>query len=107
MCALLNIHILVPQNITSTTFLLINDLRMPKLIYPKLLCQKWVLQTLSELVGVPVGVKGVFSVEIKKYFSIFLFLIALNRGDAKDTDIELICDTMVDALFSYLVTTGK
>ncbi|XP_057315820.1 sec1 family domain-containing protein 1-like [Hydractinia symbiolongicarpus] len=31
---------------------------------------------------------------------------ALNKADAKDTDIEHICDTLVDSLFSFLVTTG-
>jgi len=31
---------------------------------------------------------------------------AMNKPDAKDTDIEQICDTIVDSLFSFLVTTG-
>jgi hypothetical protein len=33
--------------------------------------------------------------------------LALNRPDAKDTDIENIRDTLVDSLFSFLVTLGK
>ena len=45
------------------------------------------------------------------YFSFkFLFWIfttvALNKADARDTDIERICDTMVNSLFSFLVTLG-
>lgn len=31
---------------------------------------------------------------------------SMNKPDAKDTDIEQICDTIVDSLFSFLVTTG-
>ena len=35
------------------------------------------------------------------------YCLALNRPDAKDTDIENIRDTLVDSLFSFLVTLGK
>ena len=35
------------------------------------------------------------------------YCLALNRPDAKDTDIESIRDTLVDSLFSFLVTLGK
>lgn len=35
-----------------------------------------------------------------------VFYLALNKSDAKDTDIEKICDTMVNSLFSFLVTIG-
>ena len=37
---------------------------------------------------------------------LFLF-IALNRPDAKDTDIEMLRDVIVDSLFSVLVSLGK
>ena len=35
-----------------------------------------------------------------------IFSLALNKADARDTDIEQICDTMVNSLFSFLVTLG-
>ncbi|XP_065660731.1 sec1 family domain-containing protein 1 isoform X2 [Hydra vulgaris] len=31
---------------------------------------------------------------------------AMNNPEAKDAEIELICETLVDSLFSFLVTTG-
>lgn len=37
---------------------------------------------------------------------LYIFL-ALNRPDAKDTDIENIRDILVDSLFSFLVTLGN
>ena len=33
-------------------------------------------------------------------------LTALNRADAKDTDIEMLRDVLVDSLFSVLVSLG-
>ena len=30
----------------------------------------------------------------------------MNNPEAKDSEIELICETLVDSLFSFLVTTG-
>ena len=33
--------------------------------------------------------------------------VALNRPDARDTDIEAVRDTIVDSLFSVFVTLGK
>ena len=47
----------------------------------------------------------------KPLFAIFIdlyrfFLKALNRSDARDTDIEAIKDTLVDCLFSFLITLG-
>ena len=37
----------------------------------------------------------------------FLSPVALNRPDAKDTDIENLQDAVVDSLFSFLVTLGN
>ena len=34
-------------------------------------------------------------------------LVALNRSDARDTDIEAIKTTLVESLFSFLVTLGR
>ena len=45
--------------------------------------------------------------QISYFASSFYYLLtALNKSDAKDTDIEKICDTMVNSLFSFLVTLG-
>ena len=44
------------------------------------------------------------------YSIIFLiiscYFLALNRTDAKDTDIEMLRDIIVDSLFSVLVSLG-
>ena len=51
------------------------------------------------------------SISQAKLFSSLINLLinclALNRPDAKDTDIESIRDTLVDSLFSFLVTLGR
>ena len=36
-----------------------------------------------------------------------LIVLALNRGDVKDTEMEAIMDSIVDSLFSVFVTSGK
>eukprot|EP00794_Sanderia_malayensis_P019795 gene19795-21736_t len=43
---------------------------------------------------------------VKHYDRDSISYYALNRPDAKDTDIENITDTLVDCLFSFLVTLG-
>ena len=40
-------------------------------------------------------------------FVIFITILALNRSDAKDTDISNIKDVIVDSLFSVFVTAGE
>ena len=35
----------------------------------------------------------------------FIF-IAINRGEVKDTEMDMIMDTIVDSLFSVFVTLG-
>ena len=37
---------------------------------------------------------------------IFFPCAALNRTDAQDTDVQSICDTLVESLFSVFVTAG-
>jgi len=34
-------------------------------------------------------------------------VLAINKGDVKDTEIEAIMDCIVDSLFSVFVTLGK
>ena len=36
-----------------------------------------------------------------------LIVVAINKGDVKDTEIELIMDSIVDSLFSVIVTLGQ
>ena len=36
-----------------------------------------------------------------------IFFPAINRGDVKDSDIDLIMDSIVDSLFSVFVNLGK
>ena len=36
-----------------------------------------------------------------------MYVSALNRPDAKDTDIEMLRDVIVDSLFSVLVSLGQ
>lgn len=42
-------------------------------------------------------------------FLVILFLLfsAINKGDTKDTEMELIMDNIVESLFSVFVTLGK
>lgn len=41
------------------------------------------------------------------YNNILFYYAALNRPDAKDTDIEMLRDVVVDSLFSVLVSLGQ
>lgn len=40
-------------------------------------------------------------------FKLSWFLLAINKGDIKDTEMEEIMNSIVDSLFSVFVTAGK
>lgn len=37
----------------------------------------------------------------------FVVIVAINRGDIKDTEMDTIMDSIVDSLFSVFVTLGN
>lgn len=41
------------------------------------------------------------------FFILNIILLAINKGDTKDTEMEVIMDNIVESLFSVFVTLGE